>query len=83
MTERKRRVRIGRLTNVGQIASEIARVYRHARHGDIDSTEGYKLASILGVMAKCLEASELERRLNEIETVMLKREQPFKPRMVS
>ena len=65
------------------IACEIARVYRHARRDEIDSTVAYRLATILGIMAKTLETSELEKRLTEIEAALIAREQPFRPKIVS
>ena len=58
MTE-KRKVRIGRLTTVGQVASELGRLYRQARRGDVAVADASRLATILAAMRQCLEASEL------------------------
>jgi hypothetical protein len=68
--ETKRRVRIGRLTTVGQVAAELGRLYRHARWGEIPVADASRLATILGVMRQCLEASEFERRISEMETAL-------------
>jgi hypothetical protein len=66
MTE-KRKVRIGRLTTVGQVAGELGRLYRQARRGDVAVADASRLATILAAMRQCLEASELERRITEME----------------
>jgi inhibitor of KinA sporulation pathway (predicted exonuclease) len=60
-------VRIGRLTTVLEVASELGRVYRGARHKKIDAAFAYRLANILAVMRQCLETAEFERRIAEIE----------------
>jgi hypothetical protein len=57
--ERERRIRIGRLTTVGQVAAELGRLYRHARWGEIPVADASRLATILGIMRQCLESSEL------------------------
>jgi hypothetical protein len=62
--ERTRRIRIGRLTTVGQVAAELGRFYRHARQGEIPVADASRLATILAVMRQCLEASELDILLN-------------------
>jgi hypothetical protein len=80
----KRGPRIGQLTSVGRVAVEVGRIYRAARRGDIDSIEAYRLASVLSVMAKCLEKTEFERRIAEMEVAIVSRgNEPFKPRLVS
>jgi hypothetical protein len=57
MTE-KRKVRIGRLTTVGQVAGELGRLYRQARRGDVAVADASRLTTILAAMRQCLEASE-------------------------
>jgi hypothetical protein len=79
----KRGPSIGRLDSLGRIAIEIGRLYRHARRKELDTIEAYRLVSVLGVMAKCLEQSQLEQRLNDIEAALIAREQPFRPKIVS
>ena len=84
MTEtRKRKFKIGRLTNLDDVTRELARVYRHARRDEIDSSKAYRLSTILGTMAKTMETSELEKRLDEIEHALLARDRPFRPKVVS
>jgi hypothetical protein len=83
MTEiRKRKFKIGRINTQDGIVRELGRVYRHARRGEIDSSKAYRLSTILGTMAKTMESSELERRLDGIEQALLARERPFRPKMV-
>jgi hypothetical protein len=68
--ERKRRIRIGRLTTVGQVAAELGRLYRQARRGDVAVADASRLATILASMRQCLEASELERRIEQMEAAL-------------
>jgi hypothetical protein len=84
MTEtRKRKFRIGRLNNLDGVTRELARVYRHARRSEIDSSTAYRLSAVLGTMAKTMETSALEKRLNDIEQALLARDRPFRPKVVS
>jgi hypothetical protein len=71
-TPRKRAIKIGRLTTVMEVAAELGRVYRDARHEKIDSALANRLADILSAMRACMEASEFERRIAEIEAAVLK-----------
>ena len=66
----KRKVRIGRLTTVGQVAAELGRLYRQARRGDVAVADASRLATILAAMRQCLEASELERRIADMEAAL-------------
>ena len=68
--EKKRRMRIGRLTTIGQVAAELGRLYRHARWGEIPVADASRLAAILSAMRQCLEASELERRISAMEAAI-------------
>jgi len=82
--DRKRKVRIGKLDTVGQVAAELGRLYRSARHDEIESAYASRLANILAVMRQCLETAEFERRLADIEARVANREHPpFKPKLVS
>jgi hypothetical protein len=67
---------IGKLTSVGMIAIEVGRIYRHARRKQIDTITAYRLASVLAVMAKCLEQSQIEQRLDDLEKVLVARDRP-------
>ena len=63
-----RRLRYARVHTVGHIVSEMGKLYRQARKGEINSADASRLASILALMRQGLEASELERRLMALET---------------
>jgi hypothetical protein len=78
----KRGPSIGRLDSVGRIAIEVGRIYRHARRKEIESIEAFRLASVLAVMAKCLEQSQIEQRLDDLERVLIARDRPQPPRLV-
>ena len=75
----KRKMRIGRLTTVGQVAGELARLYRQARRGDVPVTDASRLATILAAMRQCLEASELARRIGEMEAALAVNTNPVVP----
>ena len=64
---KKRAQRVGRLHTVGHMVSEMGKLYRQARKGEINSADASRLASILALMRQGLEASELERRLAALE----------------
>ena len=70
---------IGRLDSVGRVAVEVARVYRGARRKEIDSVTAYRLATILGILAKALEQSGIEQRLDDLEKVLIARDRPQLP----
>jgi hypothetical protein len=81
-------IRVGPLSTVRQIGNELSRSYKQARRKagpDIGSAEAYRLASILSVMAKCLETSEFERRIAEMEAAITQRNnvEPIRPKVVA
>ena len=82
----KRNVRIGKLTTVLEVAAELGRVYRDARHEKIDSAFASRLANILAVMRQCLETAEFEKRIADIERAVGRPDAAaittFKPRIV-
>lgn len=65
---KKRAQRVGRLHTVGHICSEMGKLYRQARRGEINTADASRLASILALMRQGLEASELEKRLAALES---------------
>ena len=67
---KKRAIRIGSLANLSLVASELARMYRQARRQEISASDASKLASVLAVLRQCLEASDLEKRMAELEELM-------------
>lgn len=70
------------MTSVGMVGIEIGRLYRLARRGEIETIEAYRLAQVLQVLKACLETTEIEQRLAEIEAAVIARE-AYKPRLAS
>ncbi len=58
---------VHRLDKAGGIRRELASVYADARRGLIDSADAYRLASILHMLAKVIETSELADELQALE----------------
>lgn len=52
---RQRAVKIGKLTTVMEVATELGRIYRDARCERIDASFANRLANILSAMRQCLE----------------------------
>jgi hypothetical protein len=79
-TVRQRRHRVGKLSNSTMVSVEIARIYRQCRRGEMDTSEGYRYANILSILAKCLEQSSIEQRMAELEAALTAQSetQPFK-----
>ena len=67
MTKQKRKARVGRLHTVGHVVSELGKVYRLARRGELDMIEAKSLTYVLREIRCALEASDVERRLEELE----------------
>lgn len=68
--KRKRAVQIGRLDSIGGVMTELTRLYKTARRAEVDSLVASRLASILGELRRCLETSDLEKRLAELEAAL-------------
>ena len=82
---KKRRVRIAELSTIGGVASEMRKVYRGVRHGDLTPGFGRTLVTILTDIRNCIEAREIEQRLEAIESYIKTTDtsEPWKPRIVS
>ncbi len=61
------KIRIGRLNYVGGVVDEMARVYREMRRDQLDKQDGERLIRSLTAIRQGLEATDIERRLNELE----------------
>ncbi len=64
----KPKIRIGRLDSVGGVVTELGRIYRQARKGELDVGDATRLAMILREFRCALEVSEIERRLDALES---------------
>ncbi len=63
----KAKIRIGPLSTVGGVVSELGKIYRAARRGQIDVTDATRLTYILREIRCALEASDIEKRLDALE----------------
>jgi hypothetical protein len=69
-----------------EVAAELGRVYRDARHKKIDAAFASRLSGILLAMRQCLETAEFERCIAEIEVAVGKTDaaalSAFRPKVV-
>ena len=63
----QKKPRIGRLDSVGGVVTELGRIYRQARKGELDVGDGTRLAMILREIRCALEVSDFEARLLAVE----------------
>ena len=65
---KSKRVRVGRLQSMPEVASFQARTIKKAvRDGGGSVNDGYKLVMMASMLAKTLEATNLERRISALE----------------
>ena len=65
---------IGPLNSQDAIAREMGRLYRLCRKKQLDSIEGWRLTAILERLGKCLETHAIEKRISDIEKVLMARQ---------
>ncbi len=58
---------VGRLDSLGAVRREAARHYPAARRGALDPQDASRLASVLALIARLIEGSDLERRVAALE----------------
>ena len=63
----KAKIRISPLTTVGGVVTELGRIYRQARRGELDVGDATRLAMILREIRCALEASDIEKRIEKLE----------------
>lgn len=56
-----------KLDSLGDVKSEMAKLYREARSGVIDVQDSTKLVWVLQAVAKVIEGSDLEKRIEILE----------------
>ena len=56
-----------RINDIHDISIFLAKLIRETYRGEIDDRKAGKLACMLNILKGCLEASELERRIEELE----------------
>ncbi len=57
MSDRPRKIRVARLDSVGGILSEMAKVYREARRGNLDSIDAVRFVKMLVEIRRGLETN--------------------------
>lgn len=70
VTSPRHMARVGKLKTAGQIISELGKIYRLCRRGQLKISDAAQMARILEIMQRCQEASELERRLDAMESAI-------------
>jgi len=61
------------LETLADVRREMARVYRHMRHGRIDTQDATRMTYVLTQIAKIIEASELDARVAAVERALASR----------
>lgn len=59
--------RIGRLDRASDIRTELARLYRAGRRGDVLPADAARLGYLLNLLAKMIELSDIEARITALE----------------
>jgi hypothetical protein len=75
------RKRLGRLDSVIECCRELAKVYKEARRGQLDTQEAVRLANILVHLRQSLEISTVELRLAALEETQKGNVLPFRGRI--
>jgi hypothetical protein len=70
MTIPNKMPRVGGLKTIGQVATELAKLYRRTRRGEVDVADASKLASVLAILRQCLEAGDVEQRIRSLEATL-------------
>ena len=60
-------VRVGSLRTIGQVCTELGRLYRAARRGDLGTDDAARLGHILNILRQGIEVGSLESRLQRLE----------------
>ena len=63
----KRRDRRPPLDTCERVRIEMGKLYREARAGTVDVSDASKLANMLNILARLIETSDLEKRLEVLE----------------
>ncbi len=61
------RQRINPLRDLRGCRTELARLYKAMRRGQLDTQEGYRMARVVQMVAEILKDTDLEARLRQLE----------------
>jgi hypothetical protein len=67
LEKQKRGPRVGRLNTIGNVASELGRIYRKCREGTINPADGVRFSQMLLGIRLCLENSLIEQKIQSLE----------------
>lgn len=56
-----------KLSSVSDVAEELARLYRQARAGEVETADASRLCYVLNTLASVLETAQLEARIQQLE----------------
>ena len=56
-----------KLTTADDVRRELGRIYREGKAGTRDVSDVSKLANILQILNRCIEAGDLEKRIEQLE----------------
>lgn len=56
-----------KLRTIDDCAAELARLYRAAKAGQIETQDASRLANMLSILSRMIEGGELERRITALE----------------
>ncbi len=56
-----------KLSTVGDVRAELARVYRGAKVWNIPMSDASRLSNILMILTRCIQTSDFEQRLSALE----------------
>lgn len=63
----KAEIRIGKMADIGGVITEMGRVYRQMRRGDLDTLDGKRLVDVLTAIRQSMEVKDVEARLRALE----------------
>lgn len=63
----KPEIRIGKMADIGGVITEMGRVYRQMRRGDLDTLDGKRLVDVLTAIRQAMEVQDVEARLRALE----------------
>lgn len=66
----RRAARVGPLLTVGDVCTELARLYRAARQGKVSPADASRLAFVLTALRQSLEVATLEQRVASMERLV-------------
>ena len=72
-------VRVGRLDSLDRVRREAVRLYKDCRQGLLAPSDASKLASVLDLVRRLVEAGDLERRLDQLEAAVANGTSPGDP----